>query len=89
MIEKIWLVIQESNVNGEILLNVVPCISKETAKEVMDNEIHTLMNEGHYTDYKEWPNDFVVEQTEESYYIKDNCDDYYEDIRIEEKEIHF
>ena len=85
--KKIWLVTQESNVDGEIMLNTVPCISKETAKSIMDNEIRCLMNEGHYVDYKVWPNDFILEQTETSYYIKDTCDDYYEDIRIEEKEI--
>lgn len=89
MIERIWLVTQESNVDGEILSNVVPCVSKETAKEIMDKEIQTLMNEGHYTDYKKWPNDFILEQTEDSFYIKDTCDDYYEDIRIEEKQIQY
>ena len=89
MIEKIWLVIQESNVDGEILFNVVPCVSKETAKEIMDKEIQTLINEGHYTSYKEEPNDFGLIQTEDSFYIDDTCDDYYEAISIEEKEIQY
>ena len=84
---KIYLVKQESNVDGEILFNVVPCISKETAKKIMDEEIHTLMNEGHYVDYKEWPNDFIIEQTDTHFFIKDNVDDYYEEINIEEKEL--
>lgn len=87
--EKIWIVQQESNVDGEILINVVPCISEETAKEIMLEEIRTLMNEGHYTDYKDWPNDFILEQTDTSFFIKDTCDDYYEDIKIFEKEINF
>lgn len=89
MIESIYLVTQESNVNGRTTYNVVPCISKETAKEIMDEEIHTLLNGSHYIDYKEWPNDFIIEQTETSYYIKDTCNDYYEDIRIEEKAIQY
>ena len=89
MIERIWLVTQESKVDGEILFNVVPCVSKETAKEIMDKEIQTLMNEGHFTDYKERPNDFILEQTEDSFYIEDTSDDYYEDIRIEEKQIQY
>lgn len=87
--EKIWLVIQESNVDGQILVNVVPCSCEETAKEVLDQEIHTLMNEGHYTDYQEWPDDFIVEKTDCTFFIKDTCDDYYEDIRIEERQIQF
>ena len=89
MIEKIWLVTQESNVDGEIMFNVVPCISEETAKKVMQDEIRTLLNEGHYTSYKEEPNDFFLTQTEDSFYIEDTCDDYYEAIRIEEKQIQY
>jgi len=89
MIEKIWLVTQESKVNGEILFNVVPCISEETAKEVMREEITTLLNESHFLAYIDRPDDFILEQTETSYYIEDTYDDYYEDIRIEEKKIQF
>ncbi len=89
MIEKIWLVTQESKVNGEILFNVVPCISEETAKEVMREEITTLLNESHFLAYIDRPDDFILEQTETSYYIEDTFDDYYEDIRIEEKKIQF
>jgi len=89
MIEKIWLVTQESKVNGEILFNVVPCISEETAKEVMREEITTLLNESHFVTYIDRPDDFILEKTETSFYIEDTCDDYYEDIRIEEKAIQY
>jgi hypothetical protein len=31
-LQRVYMVIQESNVDGEILFNAVPCTSKETAK---------------------------------------------------------
>lgn len=89
MIEKIWLVTQESNVDGEIMFNVVPCVSEETAKKVMQDEIKTLLNESHFIAFIDRPDDFILEQTETSYYIEDTCDDYYEDINIEEKRIQY
>jgi len=89
MIEKIWLVTQESNVDGQIMFNVVPCVSEETAKKVMQDEIRTLLNESHFIAFIDRPDDFILEQTETSYYIEDTCDDYYEDINIEEKQIQY
>lgn len=87
--KKIWLVTQESNVDGEIMFNAVPCASEETAKKVMQDEISTLLNESHFIAFIDRPDDFILEQTETSYYIEDTCDDYYEDINIEEKEIQY
>ena len=87
--EKIWIVTQESKVDGQILFNVVPCASEETAKQVMQDEIKTLLNESHFIALVDRPDDFIVEQTEYSYYIEDTCDDYYEDINIVGKEIQY
>lgn len=89
MLEKIWLVTQVSNVDGQILFNVVPCISEETAKQVMQDEIKTLLNESHFISFVDRPDDFTLEQTDTSYYIEDTCDDYYESINIEEKAIQY
>ena len=83
--KKIWLVTQESKVDGEIMFNTIPCASEEVAKKVMQDKIETLLNEGHFVEYADRPDDFEVEQTDHSYYIEDMCDDYYEDIRIDEK----
>lgn len=85
--DKVWLVTQESKVDGEIMFNVVPCKSQEKARVVMQEEIRTLFNESHFIAFIDRPDDFILEQTEDTYYIEDTCDDYYEDIRIEEKEI--
>jgi len=82
---KIWLVTQESNVDGEIFLNVVPCVSEETAKRIMQEEKETILNEchhyvGHYEDYE-------IEESDERFFINDPCDDYYEEIKVFEAEI--
>lgn len=98
--EKIWLVIQESNVDGEIMINVTPCISKETAKEVMDTEVDKLLSSGKYEGLDldeiekamhedDWDCDFNVERDDTHFYIGCNVDDYYEYIDIKEKDIQF
>jgi hypothetical protein len=86
--EKIYLVIQESNVDGEIYINVVPCSSLEVAQKVMTEEKNTILNESpHYKDYKDCPEDYEIEETETHIYIDSLYDDYYENIYIQEKEI--
>lgn len=89
---KVFLVKQESNCDGEMLFNVTPCKDIETAKKVMEEEINTLMTESvHYKgidlDNVDKCGDFIVERDDERFFISDNCDDYYEEISIEEKEV--
>ena len=87
MEKEIWLMTQESKVDGDIFFNVIPCATEEAAKAEMEKEIRILMNESHYIAYTDRPLDFIREETETSYYIEDTCDAYYEYIRIEKKEI--
>lgn len=88
MIEKIWLVTQESNVDGQIMFNATPCISEETAKKVMEQEKNTILTESiHYK--KHGKEDFKVEEDDVHFFIKDLYDDYCEFITIEEKEIQY
>lgn len=96
---KVFNVIQESNVDGQILVNVTPCESFKIAKAVMDKEVNTLLTEEtskYYgidldemekrtNDEEDWDNDFNVERTKDHIYITCNVDDYYEYINIEEK----
>ena len=88
-LQRAYMVIQESNVDGEILFNAVPCTSMETAKAVLAQEKHTILHESHHfanlteDDMEE----MEVEEDEEHFYINDPSDDYYEDIRIEVKNI--
>jgi uncharacterized protein YsxB (DUF464 family) len=86
--KKIWLVTQESNVDGEITFNAIPCISEKTAKEVMEQEKNTILSESiHYKKYDK--DDFKVEDDDVHFFIQDLYDDYYEYISIEEKEIQY
>lgn len=88
--EKIYLVIQESNVDGEIYINVVPCSSLEVAKKVMAEEKNTILNESpRYKNYKEHPEEYQFEEDEESVFINVLDDEYYENIYIQEKEIQY
>lgn len=96
---KIYLVMQESNVDGEILINVTPCSTIDKAREEMKKEIDTLITES--KPYKginleeialAQDNDnndcgFTFEQTNDSFYLSCDYDDYYEHLTITEKEI--
>jgi hypothetical protein len=98
---KVYNVIQTSNCDGEILVNVTPCADFETAKKVMDDEIRTLLSEETSKYYKldlddmekrtqdadDWECEFNVDRAENHTYITCNVDNYYEWIDIEEKEI--
>ena len=97
--EKIYLVKQESNVDGEFHFNVVPCKDMETAKRVLAEEVNTLLAESpKYKDAKSWidgddtlnyddcPYSWENDK-DDAFYISCTCDDYHELITIEEKEI--
>lgn len=86
--EKIYLVVQESNVDGEVFFNAVPCPSLEIARKVMQREKETILKESyHYKDFEECPENYQFEEDENSVFINVLFDDYYEDIHIEEKEM--
>lgn len=86
---KIWLVKQESCVDGEMLFNVVPCASEKKAKEVMKEEINTILSNGHFKDVFTWEDGFTFEESKDTWYLNDEFDDYYELISIEKKEIKY
>lgn len=87
---RVWIVQQESNVDGEIIINSVPCASLEAARKVLQDEKETILNESpHYDHYtpEELEEEFEIEEDDDRWYINDPCDDYYEDIKIIEKNI--
>jgi len=88
---KIWIVTQESNVDGEILFDVTPCATEEVAKKVFEQLKKETLTNGHFRDYEELlgtDEEYeVYTDNDDEFYIIDACDDYYEDIRIVEKEI--
>ena len=86
----IFIVLQESNVDGELIINAVPCASRTLARKVLKEEKETILNESpHYMGRtkKELREDFEIESSKDSFFINDCCDDYYEDINIIEKEL--
>lgn len=85
---KVWVMTQESCVDGEVHFNVVVCDSEETAKAQMQKEIDWIKNDSfHFRDFEERGDDFEVEQGEHRFFINDETDDYYEEIMVMEKEI--
>ena len=88
-LQRVYMVIQESNVDGEMLFNAVPCTSMEAAKAVLAQEKETILNESHhFANLTEDDMEYIeVEEDERRFYINDPYDDYYEDIRIETKDI--
>ena len=95
---KVYNVIQTSNCDGEILVNVTPCADLHSAQAIMDDEIRTLLSEGKYEglDLDEIERDqndddadcdFYLERTDTTFVLGCVYDEYSERIEIEEKEI--
>lgn len=85
---KVWVMTQESNVNGEIFFNVLVCNSEETAKAEMKKEIEWIKNESHhFRDFDKRGDIFETERSEHRFFINDDIGDYYEEIMVTEKEI--
>jgi hypothetical protein len=88
-LQKVYNVVQESNVDGELIINATPCRTLEAAQKVMSDEIHTIMTESHHFGWcknlSTLEEEYEVEKDDTSFYLNDPSDDYYEDIKIEEK----
>lgn len=96
--EKIWIVKQESNDDGEMHFFTQPCKDEATAKIVLQEWKETLLTKHpKYCDAKPYingekdPDDQVCcyewEDHDSGFYIKILGDDYYETITIEEEKI--
>lgn len=95
---KVYNVIQTSNCDGEILVNVTPCADLKSAQSVMKEEVDILLSSGKYEglDLDEIERDqnddnadcdYTLERNDTLFYIDCLYDDYSERIEIEEKEI--
>lgn len=80
----VFLVQQESNVDGDVVFDVTPCKDRETAEKLFNEKIKSIRSEGHFDHEDE---DFTVSEAEGHYFITDECDDYYEDITIEKAKV--
>lgn len=86
--EKVYILVQESDVDGEQFVNVTPCATMEIAQARMQKEYQTLLSESHFAGLVEGiDDDYTAEITNTTINLCDNCDDYTEYLHIEEKEI--
>lgn len=96
--EKIWLVKQESNDDGEIHFFVKVCMDKATAVSILQEWKDALLTKHPkyvdaklYIDGEKDPDDqmccYEWEDHDAGFYIKVIGDDYYENITIEEEKI--
>ena len=86
--EKKWIMTQESNVDGEIIFNVLVCENRKIALREMAEEIEWIKNESnHFAGFDQKEDEFNIEQSDQGFFITDKADDYYEKISISEKEI--
>ena len=89
-LQKTYIVLQESNVDREIIINAVPCATLEAARKVLQDEKNTILQDSpHYDHYtpEELEEEFEIEEDDDRWYINDPSDDYYEDIKIIEQVI--
>ena len=95
---KVYNVIQTSNCDGEILVNVTPCADLKSAQAVMKDEVDTLLSDGKYEglnldeierdqDDDDADCDYTLERTDTLFVLDCLYDDYSERFEIEEKEI--
>ena len=83
----IWLVKQESNVDGERIFSVTPCSSLEIAKEVMQKAIDIILSDGFFKGYKDGEDWASVERRENEFFISASYDSYDELIEIEKRKL--
>lgn len=83
--EKIYIVMWESNVDGERLFNATPCRTLEAAEGILEMNINEIFNNGHFADAD--MDDCTIEAGVSSYFITDETDDYWENTYIREKEL--
>jgi hypothetical protein len=83
---KTYVVVQESNVDGNVISDVIPCVSMNVAKRVLRDKKNSLLHTyGHFKDCD--VNEMEVEEGEQRYFIQDPSDDYYELLYIQASQV--
>ena len=83
--EKIYIVMWESNVDGERFFDATPCHTLEAAEDILEANINEILANGHFADAD--MDDCTIEAGTSSYFITDETDDYWEHTYIREKEL--
>lgn len=88
--KNVWLLIQESNVDGEIIVSVTPFSTEKKVRKALEETKKEILTDYHHYkmfDKEELKEYFTIEDGENGYFIEDNTDDYYECLRIEKKKV--
>ena len=87
--EKIWLVTEERWREDNMGSEVTPCISEETARQLLQEKKEKLFKELPFKDIIDFPQDFYVEAHHDSYYIRDTINGINVKISVELKDIQY
>ena len=86
--KKVWVMTQESKAYDDIVVNVIVCDSEQAALKEMEREKEWIAEESYrFKDYDPSDDSLVIEECEHRFFIMDDGGYYYEDIKVEEKEI--
>lgn len=83
---KLFVITKEEMIDGEVNINVEVATKYEKAKKYFNDEIENFKNDSIAKNHYEKEDFEEEEKYETSYFVKSNCDDYYFQIDIEEKE---
>ena len=83
--EKVWLVMRESNIDGETSFSALPFANEDSAVEYLKNTKESILSSRTYSGLDE--DDFDMEDEKCHFWISLNYDDYYEDVWIEEHQV--
>lgn len=86
--KKVWVMTQESKTHYDVIFNVIVCDSEQAALKEMEREKEWIAEESYrFKDYDPNDDSLVIEECEHRFFIMDEGGDYYEEIKVEEKEI--
>lgn len=80
--QKIFTVVWESCVDGDIFVAIYPCDNLEVAKAKVEECKEQVLSKGHFADEELDENCIEEDANDRHYFIKDEYDPYYEDIYI-------
>ena len=83
--EKIYIVMWESNVDGERLFYAIPCRTLTSARERLKDNIEEILGNGHFADAD--MDNCIIDKDDNSYFIMDETDDYWDNTYIREEEL--
>jgi hypothetical protein len=86
--EKMYLVLLDSNVDGDLYCDVIPCKTLKGARKALKEAKEFALKNSRFSVFdEEEVKDFIEEDTPNRFLINDDSDDFYEDYKIVRKEV--